>query len=120
MATTNLSWSTRFSAIVLLGYLSGCATLQTASSNVAVVPGDDLYIVFTSEPYSVGFRRKINMTGELDLPLNVKLHVAGMTLRQVEHAISDRYPNCYNASRQIVVSKHRNNVRDLESKVWAF
>lgn len=55
----------------------------------------------------MGFRRTVDEAGDLDLPLHVKLRVAGMTLPEVEYAISRRYLNCFDPSRQIIVSKGR-------------
>jgi protein involved in polysaccharide export with SLBB domain len=93
------------SSLILSCLLSGCTMSPSERLRSKVAPGDCLFIVFNSEPSSVGVRRVVSSEGELDLPLNVRLNVAGMTLHEVTHAISTRYPSCFNPSREIVVSK---------------
>jgi protein involved in polysaccharide export with SLBB domain len=85
----------RASLAVLLAFtISGCTTPQPEARETVVASGDCLFIVFTHEPSIPGLRRVVDAKGDIDLPLNVKLHVAGMTLAQVESAIPARYVPC--------------------------
>jgi protein involved in polysaccharide export with SLBB domain len=85
--------------------LCGCVSHPSKVATVATVaPGEYLLIAFTNRDVPE-HRCKVNSNGEIGLPLKVTLHVAGMTLQQVEQAISRRYPICFAEPLKVSVSK---------------
>jgi len=82
-------------AILFSFHLSGCATTpEPEALGDIVAVGDCLFIVFTHNESIPCLRREVDAKGEIQLPLYAKLHVAGMTLAQVEDAIPKQYVPC--------------------------
>jgi hypothetical protein len=97
MARKIRTFSAALLCLFLFGHISGCATAQgpgpnQKASDYIVAARDCLFIVFTSEPFSVCIRREVDEQGEIILPHQVKLHIAGLTLAEVERTVQQQYP----------------------------
>jgi protein involved in polysaccharide export with SLBB domain len=70
-------------SLLLLWLMSGCATQSQRDS---VRTGDCLLIVGITRQ-SPDIRQVVDLAGNISLPLVGKLHVAGMTMREIGEAV---------------------------------
>ena len=87
IGSLGISMRTGIFSLLLLWLIGGCAT---QSQQASVRAGDCLLIVCTTRQ-SPEIRQVVDSGGDISLPLVGKLHVAGMTMREIGEAVGKAY-----------------------------